>query len=137
MWPSSLIHREAGQQGQVANDVISDKSRSFLGKNPTVYSIAWSREASLNKIPAIDVNKNTRGATSGQSGFFSGQQTFDGDNTLTKDRPRLKRTTIVFLHTAIIKSHSSYPLRTSRRTEKRNTVLKLACKGDINISEEI
>ena len=27
MWPSSLIHREAGQHGQVANDVISDKSR--------------------------------------------------------------------------------------------------------------
>ena len=44
--------------------------------------------------------------------FFSGQQTFDGENTITKDRPRLKRTTklnatIVFLHNAIIKSHSS------------------------------
>ena len=26
MWPSSLIHREAGQ---VANDVTGDKSRSF------------------------------------------------------------------------------------------------------------
>ena len=39
-------------------------------------------------------------------------QTFDGDKTITKDRPRLKRTTklnatIVFLHTAIIKSHFS------------------------------
>ena len=32
MWPSSLIHREAGQHGQVANGVISDKSRSFLRK---------------------------------------------------------------------------------------------------------
>ena len=58
MWPSSLIHREAGQHRQVANDV------------------------------------------------------FDGDKTITKDRPRLKRTTkpnapIVFLHTAIVKSHSS------------------------------
>ena len=56
--------------------------------------------------------QNTRGATSGQLDFFSGQQTFDGDKTITKDRPRLKRTTklnatIVFLHTAIIKSHSS------------------------------
>ena len=29
MWPSSLIHREAGQHGRVANDVIGDKSRSF------------------------------------------------------------------------------------------------------------
>ena len=29
MWPSSLIHREAGQHGQVADDIISDKSRSF------------------------------------------------------------------------------------------------------------
>ena len=28
-WPSSLIRREAGQHGQVASDVISDKSRSF------------------------------------------------------------------------------------------------------------
>ena len=32
MWPSSLIHREAGQHGQFANDVISDKSRSFWRK---------------------------------------------------------------------------------------------------------
>ena len=30
-----------------------------------------------------------------------------------------------------------FTLRISRRTEKRNTVLKSACKGDINISEEI
>ena len=83
----------------------------FYVKNPTAYSIAWSREASLNMIPAINVT-NTRGATSGQSDFFSGQQMFDGDNTITKDRPGLKRTTkpnatIVFLHTAIKKSHSS------------------------------
>ena len=80
----------------------------FDVKNPTAYSIARSREASLNTIPAIDVTKYT----SGQSDFFSGQQTFDGDNTITKDRPRLKSTTkpnatIVFSQTAIIKFHSS------------------------------
>ena len=78
--------------------------------NPTAYSTAWSREASLNTIPATDATKYAC-ATSGQSDFFSGQQTFDGDNAMPKDRPRLKRTTklnatIVFVHTAIIKSHS-------------------------------
>ena len=84
----------------------------FDVKNRTPYSIELSREASLNTIHLrYKTVENTRGATSGQSNFFSGQQTFDGDNTITKDRPRLKRTqlnaTIVFLHTALIKSHSS------------------------------
>ena len=65
---------------------------NFDVKNPMAYSIARSREASWNKIPAIDVTKYTS-RTSGQSDFFSGQQTFDGDKTITKDRPRLKRTT--------------------------------------------
>ena len=81
----------------------------FDVKNPTAYSIAWSREVSLNAIPAIDVTIYT---SSVQSDFFSSQKTFDGDNTITKVRPRLKRTTqlnatIVFLHTAILKSRSS------------------------------
>ena len=58
MWPSSLIHREAGQHGKVANDVISDNFH-FDVKNPTAYSIAWSREASFNTIPAIVVTKYT------------------------------------------------------------------------------
>ena len=31
----------------------------FYVNNPTAYSIAWSREASLNTIPAIDVTKYT------------------------------------------------------------------------------
>ena len=38
-------------------------------------------------------SQNTRGATSGKSDFFNCQRTFDGDKTITKDRPRLKRTT--------------------------------------------
>ena len=33
----------------------------FDVKNHTAYSIAWSREASLNTIPAIDVTKTRRG----------------------------------------------------------------------------
>ena len=37
MLSSSLIHREAGQHGQVANDVISDKSRSFCATKENIY----------------------------------------------------------------------------------------------------
>ena len=86
------MHREAGQHANDAKSLMTSLATNhvhFDVKNPTAYSIAWSREASLNTIPAINVTKYT----SGQSDFFSGQQTFDGDNTITKDRPRLKRTT--------------------------------------------
>ena len=113
MWPSSLIHREAGQHGQVANDVISDKSCSFLRKKSygVFNSMVKGSRFEYDSRPPLTL-QNTRGATSGQSDFFSGQQTFDGDNTIIKDRYLLKRTTklnatIVLLHTVIIKSHSS------------------------------
>ena len=49
-------------------------------QNPTAYS-TWSREASLNTVPAIDVT--TRRATSGYSDFFSGHQLIDSDNAIS------------------------------------------------------
>ena len=107
MWPSSLMHREAGQHGQVINNIISDKPHSFLRKK------SYSVFNSMDKGSSFEYDSRdcrykihdvyfTRGATSGQSDFFSSQQMFDDDKTITKDRPRLKRTTklnatIVFL----------------------------------------
>ena len=43
--------------------------------------------------------------------IFSGHRAIDGDNAITKDRPRLKRATIVLLHSAIIITHSCYALK--------------------------
>ena len=53
MWPSSLIHREAGQHGPVANDVISDKSCSFWRKKS--YGVFNSTDSScLRSCPVSD-----------------------------------------------------------------------------------
>ena len=57
-------------------------------------------------------SRNTRDVTNGKSDFFSRHRAIDSDNAITKDRPRLKITTklnatIVLLHSAIIKTHSS------------------------------
>ena len=59
MWPSSLIHREAGQHDQVAMTSLATNHVHFDVKNSTAFSIACSMEASLNTIPAIDVTKYT------------------------------------------------------------------------------
>ena len=86
-WPSSLIHREAGQHGQVANDVISDKARSFWRKKSYGVFNSMVTGSQFEYDSAIDVTKyTTRGATSGQSDFFSGQQTFAGDKTITFEK---------------------------------------------------
>ena len=76
-------------------------------QNTTAYS------AILNIIPAIDVTKYTLAPLADNRSIFSGHRAIDSDNAITKDRRRLERTTqlnatIFLLHSAIIKTHSSY-----------------------------
>ena len=54
MWPSSLANTAKSPVTSLATNHIH-----FDVQNPTVYSIVWSREASLNTIPSIDVTKYT------------------------------------------------------------------------------
>ena len=52
MWPSS---RSAEKPANTSVASLAAYHFNFYVKNPTAYSTTWSREASLNTIPAIDV----------------------------------------------------------------------------------
>ena len=54
MWPSSLI--SADNPANTPLTSLVEKHVHFNVKNPTPDSTAWSRETSLNTIPATDVN---------------------------------------------------------------------------------
>ena len=88
MWPSS---RSAEKPANMHVTSLAANHVHFNVQNLTVDSTAWSREPILIR--------------------FSDQRAIDSDNAITKDRPRLKRTTK--LNVTIVLLHSTFQQNTN------------------------